>query len=90
MAVGRVEIEPINATQLTNPPQAFGAEGVLGATMPARAYLTYGTYRFINFHRCLNRARVHLLKIGAGTAIVFSDSAFCVHQWRVSLTDERE
>src|ERR1035437_5434794 len=33
-------------------------------------------YRFINFHRCLNQARVRLQKIGAGTAIVFSDSAF--------------
>jgi hypothetical protein len=33
-------------------------------------------YRFINFHRCLNEARIRLQKIGAGTAIVFSDSAF--------------
>ena len=33
-------------------------------------------YRFINFHRCLNAARTHLQEIGAGTAIVFSDSAF--------------
>jgi hypothetical protein len=33
-------------------------------------------YRFINFHRCLNQARVRLQEIGAGTAIVFSDSAF--------------
>jgi hypothetical protein len=33
-------------------------------------------YRFINFHRCLNQARVRLQKIGTGTAIVFSDSAF--------------
>ncbi len=33
-------------------------------------------YRFINFHRCLNQARVRLQELGAGTAIVFSDSAF--------------
>lgn len=33
-------------------------------------------YRFINFHRCLNEARLRLQKMGAGTAIVFSDSAF--------------
>jgi hypothetical protein len=33
-------------------------------------------YRFINFHRCLNGARTSLQDIGAGTAIVFSDSAF--------------
>lgn len=33
-------------------------------------------YRFINFHRCLNQARVRLQEAGAGTAIVFSDSAF--------------
>lgn len=33
-------------------------------------------YRFVNFHRCLNQARVRLQEIGAGTAIVFSDSAF--------------
>lgn len=33
-------------------------------------------YRFINFHRCLNQARVRLQEIGSGTAIVFSDSAF--------------
>jgi hypothetical protein len=33
-------------------------------------------YRFINFHRCLNEARVRLQVMGAGTAIVFSDSAF--------------
>lgn len=33
-------------------------------------------YRFINFHRCLNQARVRLQEIGTGTAIVFSDSAF--------------
>lgn len=33
-------------------------------------------YRFINFHRCLNQARERLQKMGAGTAIVFSDSAF--------------
>src|SRR6266851_558544 len=33
-------------------------------------------YRFINFHRCLNQARTRPQKMGAGTAIVFSDSAF--------------
>lgn len=33
-------------------------------------------YRFINFHRCLNQARVRLQELEAGTAIVFSDSAF--------------
>ncbi len=33
-------------------------------------------YRFINFHRCLNQARVRLQELGSGTAIVFSDSAF--------------
>lgn len=33
-------------------------------------------YRFINFHHCLNEARQRLQKLGAGTAIVFSDSAF--------------
>jgi hypothetical protein len=33
-------------------------------------------YRFINFHRCLNQARVRLQEMGEGTAIVFSDSAF--------------
>ena len=33
-------------------------------------------YRFVNFHRCLNQARVRLQELGAGTAIVFSDSAF--------------
>ena len=33
-------------------------------------------YRFINFHRCLNEARQRLQTMGAGTAIVFSDSAF--------------
>jgi hypothetical protein len=33
-------------------------------------------YRFINFHRCLNQARVRLQELGAGTAIVVSDSAF--------------
>jgi hypothetical protein len=33
-------------------------------------------YRFINFHRCLNQARVRLQEMGTGTAIVFSDSAF--------------
>ena len=33
-------------------------------------------YRFINFHRCLNQARVRLQEMGSGTGIVFSDSAF--------------
>jgi hypothetical protein len=33
-------------------------------------------YRFINFHHCLNEARQRLQQLGAGTAIVFSDSAF--------------
>ncbi len=33
-------------------------------------------YRFVNFHRCLNQARVRLQELGAGTAIAFSDSAF--------------
>lgn len=33
-------------------------------------------YRFINSHRCLNEARVRIQKLGTGTAIVFSDSAF--------------
>ena len=33
-------------------------------------------YRFINFHRCLNQARIRLQEMGSGTAIVFSDSAF--------------
>lgn len=33
-------------------------------------------YRFINFHRCLNQARRRLQDSGAGTAVVFSDSAF--------------
>ena|SRR6202140_3922611 len=33
-------------------------------------------YRFINFHRCVNQARERLQQMGAGTAIVFSDSAF--------------
>lgn len=33
-------------------------------------------YRFINFHRCLNDARIDLQKLGAGTEVVFSDSAF--------------
>jgi hypothetical protein len=33
-------------------------------------------YRFIHFHQCINEARRHLQKLGAGTAIVFSDSAF--------------
>lgn len=40
---------------------------------PAESLLRY---RFINFHRCLNQARVRLQEMGAGTAIVFSDSAF--------------
>lgn len=33
-------------------------------------------YRFINFHCCLNQARMRLQEMNAGTAIVFSDSAF--------------
>ena len=33
-------------------------------------------YRFVNFHRCINQARIHLQEMGAGTGIVFSDSAF--------------
>src|SRR4051794_38615393 len=33
-------------------------------------------YRFVNFHRCLNQARIRLQEVGEGTAIVFSDSAF--------------
>jgi hypothetical protein len=33
-------------------------------------------YRFINFHRCLNEARLDLQKLGAGTEVVFSDCAF--------------
>lgn len=40
---------------------------------PAQSLLGY---RFVNFHRCLNQARVRLQEIGAGTAIIFSDSAF--------------
>lgn len=40
---------------------------------PAESLLEY---RFINFHRCLNQARVRLQEMGTGTAIVFSDSAF--------------
>lgn len=32
--------------------------------------------RFINFHRCLNQARIRLHKLERGSAIVFSDSAF--------------
>jgi hypothetical protein len=42
---------------------------------PSRAGSLLG-YRFINFHRCLNQARVRLQEMGAGTGIVFSDSAF--------------
>lgn len=45
----------------------------LYAPSPAESLLGY---RFINFHRCLNQARVRLQEMGAGTAIVFSDSAF--------------
>jgi hypothetical protein len=40
---------------------------------PAKSLLAH---RFINFHHCLNEARVRLQKLGTGTAIVFSDSAF--------------
>lgn len=45
----------------------------LYAPSPAESLLGY---RFINFHRCLNQARTRLQEMGAGTAIVFSDSAF--------------
>jgi hypothetical protein len=45
----------------------------LYAPSPAESLLGY---RFINFHRCLNQARLRLQEMGAGTAIVFSDSAF--------------
>lgn len=45
----------------------------LYAPSPADSLLGY---RFINFHRCLNQARVRLQEMGAGTALVFSDSAF--------------
>ncbi|MCL4797829.1 MAG: hypothetical protein KJZ84_24910 [Bryobacteraceae bacterium] len=48
-----------------------GAE--LYSPSPAESLLGY---RFMNFHRCLNQARVRLQEMGAGTAIVFSDSAF--------------
>jgi hypothetical protein len=34
------------------------------------------SYRFANFHRCLNQARSRLQRLSGGTAIVFSDSAF--------------
>lgn len=55
------ELSPIfTEVELYSPTQA---ESLLG-------------YRFINFHSCLNKARVSLQKLGAGTAIVFSDSAF--------------
>ena len=40
---------------------------------PAQSLLGY---RFINFHRCLNEARIDLQRLGKGTAIVFSDSGF--------------
>lgn len=42
---------------------------------PSQAESLLG-YRFISFHRCMNQARVRLQEMGAGTAIVFSDSAF--------------
>ena len=45
----------------------------LHSPSPAESLLGY---RFINFHRCLNQARVRLQEMRAGTAIVFSDSAF--------------
>jgi hypothetical protein len=45
----------------------------LDSPSPAESLLGY---RFINFHRCLNQARVRLQEMGSGTAIVFSDSAF--------------
>jgi hypothetical protein len=40
---------------------------------PSKAGSLLG-FRFINFHRCLNQARVRLQEMGAGTAIVFSDT----------------
>lgn len=48
-----------------------GAE--LYSPTPAESLLGY---RFVNFHRCLNETRFDLQKLGAGTAIVFSDCAF--------------
>ena len=45
----------------------------LHSPSPAESLLAY---RFINFHRCLNQARIRLQKMGAGTGIVFSDSAY--------------
>jgi hypothetical protein len=48
-----------------------GAE--LYSPTPAESLLGY---RFVNFHRCLNEARFDLQKLGAGTAIVFSDCGF--------------
>jgi hypothetical protein len=45
----------------------------LHSPSPAESLLGY---RFINFHRRLNEARLRLQEMGAGTAIVFSDSAF--------------
>ena len=53
----------------------------LSSPSPADSLLGY---RFINFHRWLNQARVRLQGIGAGTAIVFSDSAFFrIDNWRM-------
>jgi hypothetical protein len=45
----------------------------LYAPSPAPSLLQY---RFINFHRCLNAVCARLQEMRAGTAIVFSDSAF--------------
>ncbi len=44
-------------------------------TSPASSLLDF---RFTNFHRCLNHARLSMQDLGIGTAIVFSDSAFFV------------
>ena len=49
------------------------AEAEDHSQLPAAHLLAY---RFINFHRCLNQTRTRLQELGAGTAIVFSDSAF--------------
>ena len=49
------------------------AEAEDNSQLPAANLLAY---RFITFHRCLNQTRARLQELGAGTAIVFSDSAF--------------
>jgi len=64
-----VEKEGDELTELS--PIFTGVE--LYSPSPAESLLGY---RFINFHRCLNQARVRLQEMGEGTAIVFSDSAF--------------